>query len=110
MTTTTEVLQSLTGWDEIAIEQACGKPIEVIAAQGRDLQFTRILAAVLISRREEDTSLKDAYQRVMGQQIETVQHEFEDEPDDVFPDAPDSEAGKDSSEPEPTPEASPPSA
>lgn len=102
MTTTTEVIQSLTGWDEIAIEQACGKPIEHIAEQGRDILLTRVLGAVLISR-ETGGDYKAVYRDVMGKPLSELEALFEDEPDDLLPEEPDSDAGKDSSLPEETP-------
>jgi len=93
VSTATEVIASLTGYDEIAIEQTAGRTIEEMAGTGRDLQLTRSLAAVLVSR-EQEIKYAEAYKQVMGKRQSELGELFEDEPDDAFPDEPDSEAGK----------------
>lgn len=109
MTTASEVIDTLTGYDELDIEAATGRTLEELAASGRDLHLTRALAAVLMSRRDE-SDYADAYKAVMGTPQGQLKDLFEPEPDDVLPDAPDSAAGKDSSPSASAPKASPRSA
>jgi hypothetical protein len=102
--TFTEATEALTGWDEIAIEKASGYSIEQMSGDSRTppraLLLTRCVAAVHLSR---DKGLKygEAYNEVMGWAQGRVQAMFEDEPDDVLPDEPDSEVGKGGSGPAP---------
>lgn len=96
MTTASEVISTLTGYDELDIEAASGRTVEELAASGRDLQLTRALAAVLVAR-SKGIKYEDAYKEVMGTPQSAVSVIFEDEPEDLMPEAPDSPAGKGSS-------------
>jgi hypothetical protein len=93
--TFTEATESLTGWDELAIEKASGYTVEQMADQGkpRALQLTRCIAAVFVSRAKQ-MPYADAYREVMGWPQTQVQGMFGDEPADVMPDDPDSDSGK----------------
>ncbi|MGW5402667.1 hypothetical protein [Streptomyces sp. NPDC003952] len=96
MTTASEVIETLTGYDELDIEAATGRTLEELASNGRDLQLTRALAAVLLAR-SNGAKYADAYKEVMAKPQRELGGLFEDEPDDVIPDEPDSAAGKGSS-------------
>lgn len=96
MTTASEIIETLTGYDELAIEKATGRTVEELASTGRELHLTRALAAIQISR-EKDVKYADAYKEAMSATQRELAAMFEDEPEDAMPEAPDSEAGKDSS-------------
>jgi hypothetical protein len=96
VTTASEVIETLTGYDELDIETVTGRTLEDLAASGRNLHLTRALAAILVSR-SKGLKYDEAYNEVMGTSQKDLAVVFEDEPHDVMPDAPDSAAGKDSS-------------
>jgi hypothetical protein len=110
-----EVVNSLTGWDEIAIEQASGKTLEQMQEKHQIL-MVRCLAAILEWREKleaGDAAAKYAtvYREVMDRPQHQVTEMFDmDQAEDVMPDEPDSETGKDDSEPGPAPMTSPSSA
>jgi hypothetical protein len=90
-----EAMDTLTGWDEIAIEKASGYTIEAMSDETRvrALQLTRCVAAVLVARSKE-MPYGDAWREVMGWPQSRVQGMFAPEPEDVIADEPDSDSGK----------------
>lgn len=100
MTTAREAINSLNGFEEDAIEQCAGATIDALASGGRDLKLTRALAMVLVYRakKEPEATYAAAWQEVQALSQTDLGRIFEDEPDDVMPDEPDSAAGKDESE------------
>ena len=87
--TVTEVAESLTGFDEIAIEKSFGAALDELkpTMAGRALVF-------VVERRagKDDGAAKNA---AMSMPIGEVNAYFAEEPDDVIPDEPDSDSGKD---------------
>jgi hypothetical protein len=107
-----EAIESLTGWDEIAIEKATGHTIESMTDEKtmRALQLSRAVAAVLLGR-DKGMPHGEAYREVMGWPQAQVQAMFAEPPkQDVIPDEPDSESGKGGSSPVPALATSPHSA
>lgn len=102
-----ETFQSLTGFDELAIKDKFG--IENPAdAETRPIIWTRALVFVLFKRAGQTTQA--AYQTAMEVPVGELDSHFADEPEDVFADEPDSEAGKESMQLEREPTNSPPGA
>lgn len=89
--TATDVMGSLTGFDEIAIEQAFGDDITRIAATSVG-KFGRALGFVLARR--DGMSDGDAKKHILGLTRSEVDELFADDEDE---DLPGSEAGKGSS-------------
>jgi len=108
MTTAREVIESLTGFEELAIEKATGRAVEAWSDEGRDLVLTRALAAVINARATYDGNDKPAtpalinstvtaeYLKIQAMRQDDVGKIFEDEPDEVLEDEPVTEPGKDS--------------
>ena len=114
--TPTEVVDSLTGWEEIAIEQSTGKTVEQLN-ETHYVRLLRCLAAVLAWREEiaaGDLAAKyqTHYTQAMGKTQGQVGEAFadDDSDDDVMEDDPDSEAGKDEGSPSVEPTEKPVSA
>lgn len=86
--TVSEVAESLTGFDELAIEKSFGKSLDELKPTmvGRALVF-------VVERRAGKTD-PEAKSAAMEMPMGQVNSYFLDEPDDVLPDEPDSEAGK----------------
>lgn len=95
-----EIMDSLTGWDELAIEKTTGYMIEKMADEKnpRALQLTRAVGAVVVAR-EKNMTYADAYREVMSWPQFRVQDLYAPEPDEVMPDDPDSVEGKGDSPP-----------
>ncbi|MGC4940945.1 hypothetical protein [Kribbella sp. DT2] len=93
MKTATEVIETLTGFDEDEIEKVCGKTVEALTSEGRQLKLIRALSAVVVSR-NEGIKLAEAFKRVQGMAQTEVSALFEEEPDEPFPDEPESLVGK----------------
>lgn len=90
--TATEVSESLTGYDEIGIAKAFG---EIESLKGN--MPARALAFVL-SKREGKTH-DEAYEAAMSLSAKALGDVFADEDDEVIPDEPVTDAGKDDSSP-----------
>lgn len=113
MTSARETLDSMTGFEELAIEKATGKGLELWYTAGRDLVVTRIAATVLECRSADDGKtpldrrMKAAYEKIQGLPQTAVSEYFSDPDDeDPFPDEPVTDVGKDSSLPDDEPESS----
>lgn len=104
-----DVIDTLTGFDEIGLAKVTGTDLDFMVPS----MLVRAMAAVLISREEEKTSLGAAWQRVSGMtraQVEEwwdARSEDGDDEDDVIEDDPDTAAGKDDSETVSEPNSSP---
>jgi hypothetical protein len=117
MATVQEVIDSLTGFEEMGIAKATGQGLEAWADQGRRLVTTRAVASVLLARSEAEegktltaTEIKGAWDRVQAMNQTEVSALFEDEEPEVFPEEPVTEQGKDDSQPSDERESSPGSA
>jgi hypothetical protein len=117
--TPTEVVDSLTGWEEIAIEQATGMTVERMNDEENPhtVRLLRSLAAVLAWREaiaggDLAAKYQACYAEVMGKTQGQVGEVFadDDSDDDVMEDDPDSEAGKDEGSPSVEPTEKPVSA
>jgi hypothetical protein len=96
-TTAREVIDSLTGFEEDTILAVTGLTVDAIADRKMDLKLTRALATIRRLRANPDLTPGEAWQQVQALTQTELAHEFDDEPDDVMPDDPDSEVGKDES-------------
>lgn len=103
-----DLIPTLTGFEEIGIEQVCGKSLEELTDSGtkehpkpmRDLLLARVMGAVLFARAEKVT-LGAAWAKVLALPQSELADLFEDDEDDVedmLEDDPDTEAGKGDSE------------
>ena len=91
-----EMVQSLTGFEEIAIEKHMG--IDPYAdGETKPLKVLRALLFVQATR--EGMTAPAAREHAMGLAMGAVQDRFveEEEPEDLDPDEPETEAGKDDS-------------
>lgn len=87
-----EMVQSLTGFDEIAIDKHMG--IDPYA-DGERKPIAVLRALVFVQKTREGLSAPAAKDVAMGMSMQDVQDSFEDEADDVDPEQPDSDQGKD---------------
>lgn len=92
-----EVLNSLTGFDEIALEQATGKQFDKLINDHKFLMMRAIVAVDI--QRTEGTKYRDAHQKAMEMPMSEVVEYFTEAPDEVMPEAPETEVGKESSQP-----------
>lgn len=93
-----EVLNSLNGFDEIALEKATGKTLDALI-DGHKILMMRAVVAIDISR-TENTRYQDAYQKAMLMPMGEIPEYFTEPPDEVMPETPDSELGKEPLQPE----------
>jgi hypothetical protein len=94
-----EVMDSLTGFEEIAIEKHMAYDIYTDdEAKARPVLLMRCLVFVL----EKRAGLKDtdAMKAAMGMSVKDVNDYFPDTVEDVEPNDPDTDEGKDDSEPD----------
>ncbi|MET9313829.1 hypothetical protein ABZX12_18610 [Kribbella sp. NPDC003505] len=102
-----DLIPTLTGFEELGIEQVCGKPLEEIVDSGtadhpkpsRDILLARVMGAVLIARNDKVT-LRAAWDKVLAMPQSELSEllDDEDEEDEVLEDEPVTESGKDGSE------------
>lgn len=105
--TITEISESLTGYDEIAIESNFG--LNVYGGdEGKSMVLMRAMAFVHFLR--EGMKNSEAKNAAMSLTAKQVSEFFAEEPDEVMPDQPVTEPGKDSSPLVSEPMVSPPSA
>lgn len=104
--TGSDYFDTLTGYDELAIKARFGE--SPYRLQSEPLQFLRAL--IFVHRRR--TGLKDAEAYIAAQDLplSAVHGYFADDPDDLDPDHPDTDAGKGSTASGPTRLDSPPGA
>lgn len=96
--TRSDMLDSLTGYDEIAIAKAFDRDFAVL------LDYPTQLARALVfveKRRSESLSDKDAKAAAMGMRLGEVNSYFPDEPEqpEIDPDAPETPLGEGDSQP-----------
>lgn len=102
--TVQEVIESLTGFEEMAIEAATGQGIEYWTETGRRLVVTRVMAAIIEARkvagdkRPSESQVKAAYHVVQGKTQNELAELFEDPEDEPFEDEPVTDQGKDGSQ------------
>jgi hypothetical protein len=90
-----EAIESLTGWEEIAIEQAAGYTIEKMNDEDnpRSILLARSVAAVVKSR-EDDVKYAEAYRAVMGMKQSEVLGFFAEAEEEPVEHDPITEPGK----------------
>ncbi len=90
-TTMTEIAGSVTGFDEIAVEKHFGFDLfEATSAS----KATRAL--VFIQLRRDGLKDDEAYKAAMNKPTSTLDQFFAEEPEEVMPDEPDTDPGKES--------------
>lgn len=111
-----EAIDSLTGYEEMAVAEVTGQGLEFWGAKGRRLVVARAVAAVLVARSEAEegailkrADVKKAWDKVQAMKQSEVDELYADD-EEVMPDEPVTEQGKDDSEPGSVPESSPSSA
>lgn len=103
--TVSDVTDSLTGFDEIAIEKHMGMDIYTDRAR-KPVMLMRSL--VFVMKRREGLSDVDAHKAALGMTVTEIHDFFPDDPDDeIDPEAPETPEGKDDSQPETAPAVSP---
>lgn len=95
--TADEFMETLTGYDEIAIEKAFSKDVMGLA-QGAPTTLLRSL--VFVEKRREGLSDKDAKDAVLQMSLREVNERFAQDDEEPMPEEPVTEAGKDDSQPE----------
>ena len=100
--TVDEVTDSLTGFEEIAVEQKFGLDPNALLNE-KPIRGMRALATVLVARDLRKNDVKDpdgkAYKHVMGMTLKQVGDFFPDADAEPVPDEPVSESGKDVAQP-----------
>lgn len=96
-----EALDSVTGFEEMAVRVATKKPLNAWLEQD-PVYATRLLIAALATRGEGAAAFRAEMDKVMALPLREVRTYFADEPEDVIPEEPDSDAGKDDSPSEST--------
>lgn len=91
MSTATEVMNSINGFDELAIEKFFGFDL-YSQAEAKPVLAQR--AAIFVDLRHGGETDRAAYDRAMGMTISDLSGYFDEEPDEVLPDEPDTEPGK----------------
>lgn len=88
--TVTESLELMTGFDEIAVEKKFGEDID-------SLRVTMSLRAlVFLDHTRAGEKPQDAYDAAMGLTTKQLNEHFADDPDEVNPEEPITDSGKDS--------------
>lgn len=95
--TADEMIESLTGFDEIAIAKHFGAEWTELT-NTKPSTFNRSLVFVHLTR--EGRSAAAAKDEVMNMNLRAVKDYFAPDVDEVVPDSPDSESGKEGSQPE----------
>lgn len=114
--TANEVINSLTGFEEMIIEKVTGKGIDHMAADGDSLRMIRATAAMLKAREAaagaptSEREFRSAFQEIQAMPRDDLAEIFENEEDEPFEDEPVTEQGKDDSEPDKMQSSSPSSA
>lgn len=91
--TAAEVIDTLTGYDELAIEKAFGADVETLARDGKWLRYLRAVA--FGQELHKGATAADAYKTVLTLTQGELGDRFRDEDPDEDPDLPGSETGKD---------------
>lgn len=89
-----EVIDSLNGFDELAIQSAAGVSLDALLEKAR-LHAVRTVVAIHIMRTSEPRmKYAAAYRQAMEMSMKAVQEYFAEPPRDPDPSNPDSEVGK----------------
>lgn len=86
-----EFMETLTGFDEIAIEKAWGKDVMALA-QGSPTTLLRAL--VFVERRRDGLNDHEAKDAVLGMTLREVNERFVDDEDEPMPEEPVTVAGE----------------
>lgn len=105
--TADEVVDSLTGFDEIAIRNAFGMDI---LKSGEDQPATMLRSLAFVLNRREGMTDSDAKNAALSMTLGEVNALFEEDEDEAVPDDPSTPLGKDDSPSESRPRISPLSA
>lgn len=89
--TDAELLESLTGYEELAIEEAFGKTLDVLAA-GSNTMLNRAL--IFVDLRRGGAKVAEARKQAMELPVKTVLERFAADEDELMPDEPVGESGK----------------
>ncbi len=103
-----EFADTLTGFDEIAIETHMG--FSVYDAEKASQGIKSLRALVFVAKLRDGLNAPDAKKAALEMTAGVLNEFFADEPEDVIEDEPDSDAGKGGSAPESALTTSPPSA
>lgn len=90
--TAEEFLESLNGFDEIAISQRFGKTVTALANEGDQMTLARAL--VFVAKRRDGLNDGDSYQACMTLTLREVNEYFAVEPDEAMPEEPETPEGK----------------
>jgi hypothetical protein len=93
--TAEEMGESLTGYDELAIEKAFQVSDVTVLAGTKQIR-----GLVFVALRREGQSDKDAFASVMEMPLKSCNEFFAEDEDEPMPDDPATESGKDDSPPE----------
>lgn len=108
--TLNEAMESVTGFDEIAIEKHMN--YDIYTSDDEELGIFRskpvlmIRCLVFVMQRRAGQSDVEARQTAMGMSVKDVHEYFTADPEEVDPDAPESPEGKDDTPPVGEPESS----
>lgn len=86
--TITETVESLTGWDETAIEKHFGADFDSLRTSAS------LRALVFILQVRDGKTAREAYQFAMDLPLKSLNDHFADEPDEPFEEQPETEVGK----------------
>lgn len=100
-----QMIRSLNGYDELAIEKHFDA--DILDLLDKPVKAGRAL--LMIQARRDGMTDKEAHDHVMGLTVGFVNDAFEDAPDEIFPDQPETPEGKGGSELESEPVTSLPS-
>ena len=93
MSTLSEAMNAVTGFDEIAVDKHFGLDLYAQAQiEGKPVLIQR--AVVFVDLRHQGVADRDAYRRAMEMPVSELGGYFEPEPENELPDDPDSEPGK----------------
>jgi len=97
--TLNEAMESINGFDEIAIEKHMGYDIYTSDEEGsgvyREKPVLMIRCLIFVMQRRTGQTDVEARRAVMEMTVKDVHDYFADDPEDLDPDDPDSESGKD---------------
>lgn len=89
-----EMSESITGFDEIAIERVMGVDLY---AQDNQKPMMLMRSLVFVAFKREGLADHEAREKALSLSVKDINNFFEEEADDAIPSEPDSEQGKDGS-------------
>lgn len=93
--TVTEAMESLTGFDEIAIEKHMGYDVYTQPETGNTRPMTLMRSLVFVYKRRDGLNDVEARKACLDMTAGQVNDYFADDPEEIDPDDPETEAGKD---------------